>query len=82
MLVCIVTGGEDDTGGEQTEGRETVGIKRSGGGSKCGPPGITELCKKVPWKLPGTFPDDIPVLDNPGMSGELDPDDDDFLTSS
>ena len=82
-MACIAIGGDDDDiGGEEVGGRVTDGIKRSGGGSKCCPPGITEECRKLPWKFPATLPADIPLLDNAGISGELDPDDDDFLASS
>ena len=80
LLVCIALGDEDEIGGELV-GVPDDGIKRSGGGSKCGAPGITDEGKKFPWKLPGMPPVGIP-LDKPGSKGELDSEDDDFLASS
>ena len=82
LVVCIELGDDDELGGELVGVPETDdGIKRSGGGSKCGAPGITEEGKKFPWKLPGMPPVGIP-LDKPGIKGELDSEDDDFLASS
>ena len=82
LLVCIELGDDDEMGGELVGVPETDdGIKRSGGGSKCGAPGITDEGKKFPWKLPGMPPVGIP-LDKPGIKGELDSEDDDFLASS
>ena len=81
MLVCIELGDDDDEMGGELVGVPDDGIKRSGGGSKCGAPGITDEGKKLPWKLPGMPPVGIP-LDKPGIKGELDSEDDDFLASS
>ena len=84
--VCNKLGEDDDVGGEPegARGLVTGGIKRSGGGSKCWrspEEGMTdEFGKKLPWKESEIPTEGIP-LDTPGNKGELDPEEDDFLTS-
>ena len=82
LLVCIESGDDDEIGGELVGVPETDdGINRSGGGSKWGAPGRPDGGIKLPGKLPG-IPTVGKPLDKPGISGELDSDDDDFLLSS
>ena len=82
LLVCIELGEDDEIGGELVGVLDTDdGIKRSGGGRRCWAPGITDVGRKFPWKFPGIAPGVIP-LDKPGIRGELDSEDDDFLASS
>ena len=82
LLVCIESGDDDEIGGELVGVPETDdGINRRGGGSKWGAPGRADGGRKLPGKVPGIPMLGIP-LDKPGINGELDSDDDDFLASS
>ena len=81
LLGCIALEEDAELGGEHVGGLVTDGIRRSGGGIKCCPPGIPCVGRKLLRKLPPKPPPGIPPV-IPGIMGELDSEDDDFRTSS